>query len=154
MLLKIKGRDHTIKDTGLPETRAANVQFSLRGENALLHILFQRGLGGQEGHRPCRPARRWGGALGSGLSHGDGAMSFTEGHGRRPWGAGTRQARLASAPGAADRRAPLRRETARRPSHLLNPEPRASYHSGVPQPQAQTPGGVGCAKAEDRSPPG
>lgn len=73
MLLKIKGRDHTIKDTGLPETRAANVQFSLRGENALLHILFQRGLGGQEGHRPRRlspevgrGARLWGQPRGRG----------------------------------------------------------------------------------------
>lgn len=142
MLLKIKGRDHTIKDTGLPETRAANVQLTLRVENALLHILFShRGLGGtgrDTGH--AVQARRWGGALGSGVSHGDQAMSFTEGHERSPWGAGTRQARLASAPRAADRRVPFRRETARRPSHLLNPEPRASYPSGVNQPQAQTPG--------------
>lgn len=96
------------------------------------------------------PARRWGGALGSGLSHGDGAMSFTEGHGRRPWGAGTRQARLASAPGTADRRAPFRRETARRPSHLLNPEPRTSNPSGVPQPQAETPGGARRLKTAAR----
>lgn len=66
MLLKIKGRDHTIKDTGLPETRAANVQLSLRGENALLHILFQSGLGGTGGTQatPSSPevgrgARLW-----------------------------------------------------------------------------------------------
>lgn len=69
MLLKIKGRDHTIKDTGLPETRAANVQLTLRVENALLHILFHREVwgGDREGHRPRRPspevgrgARLWG----------------------------------------------------------------------------------------------
>lgn len=69
MLLKIKGRDHTIKDTGLPETRAANVQLTLRVENALLHILFHREVWGGQGGTQATPYKPVGGegrsALGS-----------------------------------------------------------------------------------------
>lgn len=39
MLLKIKGRDHSIKDTGPPETRISNAQLTHKGEKKN-HIIF------------------------------------------------------------------------------------------------------------------
>lgn len=84
MLLKIKGRDGSIKDTGLPETRTAKARLTLgRGENKkkhpFAHFSFPRGgsgldgPGGDRGHAAAVP--RWGGALGCGHQPGLDASS-------------------------------------------------------------------------------
>lgn len=39
MLLKIKGRDHSIKDTGPPETRISNAQLTHKGKKKKPHYL-------------------------------------------------------------------------------------------------------------------